>query len=186
MDDERIIQLYWSREEAAVEETSQKYGGLCKMIANNLLHNLEDTQECVNDVYHALWNSIPPQRPKKLAPFIARIARNLAMKRLTYRNAAKRSMVTVPYEEMEACIDTVASAEDRLQGKVLTDVLERFLDTLDPQSRDMFLRRYWFFDSISQIAVGFGFSQSKVKSQLFRIRNKLKVFLAEEADIYVR
>lgn len=186
VNDERIIELYWSRSEQAIAETDKKYGTMCRKIAGNLLRSDEDAEECVNDTYNGLWDAIPPARPQKLSSFIAKITRNLAMKRLTYRNAVKRALLTVSFEELEACIPAADSPEQVLHGKELTQALERFLDTLDRESRNMFLRRYWFFDSIEEIAKGFGVSQSKVKSQLFRVRNKLKLFLAEEVDIRVR
>ena len=185
MDDSRIIELFWSRSEQAIDEVDRKYGSLCRRIAGNLLHNAEDTQECVNDTYHSLWNAIPPRRPDPLAAFIAKITRNLAMKRLTHRNAAKRAALTVSFVELSECIPSGQSPEQVLEMQELSRVIDRFLDTLDPDSRNMFLRRYWFFDSIAQIAAGFGVSQSKVKMRLFRVRNELKEYLAREADIYV-
>lgn len=184
MDDDRIIELFWKRSEQAISATDVKYGGMCRSLAMNLLRSQEDAQECVNDTYHGLWNSIPPARPEKLASYIAKITRNLAMKRLTYRNAAKRAVVTVSFEELNECISAGHSMEEILEGKELTQLLERFLDTLDRDSRNMFLRRYWFFDSIREIARGFGVSEGKVKTRLFRIRQQLKQYL-EEAQIYV-
>ena len=186
MDDEKIIDLYWARSEQAIYETDQKYGAMCRRLAGNLLRNDEDAAECVNDTYHGLWETIPPVRPQRLSAYIAKITRNLAMKRLTYRNAEKRTAVTVSFEELEECIPAAQTPERRLEGRVLTDALERFLDTLDRESRQIFLRRYWFFDSVDQIAEKLGVSQSKVKTRLFRTRNKLKVFLEKEAGILVR
>lgn len=184
MDDDQIIELFWQRSEQAIEMATKKYGPMCRSIARNLLHSDEDAEECVNDTWHGLWESIPPERPEILPPFIARITRNLAMKKLSYRNAAKRAAVTVPFEELNGCIAGGPTPEEVLDARELTRLLDAFLDTLDGDSRAMFLRRYWFFDSVAQIARGFGVSQSKVKSQLFRIRNKLKTYL-EEAQIYV-
>lgn len=184
MDDNQIIELFWQRSEQAVSAVTEKYGAMCHGIAVNLLRDHEDAEECVNDTWHALWETIPPERPRVLPPFIARITRNLAMKRLTYHNAAKRAVLTVPFEELNGCIAGGPTPEEILDERELTRLLSSFLDTLDRDSRAMFLRRYWFFDSISRIAKGFGVSQSKVKSQLFRIRNRLKVYL-EEADYYV-
>lgn len=184
MDDNRIIELFWLRSEQAISAADAKYGRMCRQLAMNLLRSEEDAQECVNDTYHGLWNSIPPERPEKLSSYVAKITRNLAMKRLTYRNAAKRAVVTVSFEELNECICTGHSMEEILEEKELTQLLEQFLDTLDRDSRNMFLRRYWFFDSIREIARGFGVSEGKVKTRLFRIRQQLKQYL-EEAQIYV-
>ena len=186
MDDKTIVDLYWSRSEQAIHETDRKYGAMCRRLAGNLLVNDEDAEECINDTYHCLWNTIPPAQPNILSAYIAKITRNLAMKQLTYRNAEKRTAVTVSFDELEACIPAAQTPERILEGKVLTDALERFLDTLDWESRQIFLRRYWFFDSVDQIAEKLGVSQSKVKTRLFRTRNKLKVFLEKEVGIHVR
>lgn len=186
MDDKAIIELFWQRSENAIHIVDTKYGAMCRGIARNLLRCEEDAEECVNDTYHGLWNTIPPERPEKLPAFIAKITRNLAMKRLAYRNAAKRAAVIIPFEELNACISSDLHPEQIMEGKELSRILDEFLDTLEPDSRNMFLRRYWFFDSISQIAKGFGVSESKVKTRLFRVRNQLKEYLAREAQIYVR
>ena len=185
MDDSRIIELFWQRSEQAIAAAAGKYGAMCRGIAGNLLRNDEDAQECVNDTWQGLWDTIPPRRPDPLAAYIAKITRNLAMKRLTHRNAAKRTALVVSFEELNDCIPSGDSPEQILEGKELSRVIDSFLNTLDPDSRNMFLRRYWFFDSIAQIAAGFGVSQSKVKMRLYRIRNELKEYLAKEADIYV-
>lgn len=186
MDDKEIVELFLQRSETAIDAVSQRYGAMCRGIAMNLLRSQEDAEECVNDTWHALWNAIPPQEPEKLGPFIARITRNLAMKRLSHHGAQKRTAVTVSYEELSQCIPAGQTVEDILEQKELLQKLEKFLDTLDRDSRDLFLRRYWFMDSIAQIAEGFGMTQTRVTTRLYRIRNKLKDYLAKEADIYVR
>lgn len=185
MDDGRIIDLFWQRSEQAIDAVDGKYGAMCRGIAMNLLRSTEDAEECVNDAYHGLWNTIPPMRPEKLPSYIAKITRNLAMKRLTYRNAAKRAVVTVSFEELSGCIPDGKSMEAFLEGKDLSRIIDSFLDTLDEDSRNIFLRRYWFFDSIARIAQGFGMSQGAVKNRLYRTRKLLKDYLAKEADIYV-
>lgn len=185
MDDSRIIELLFQRSESALDAVQQKYGAMCRAIARNLLGSEEDAQECVNDALHGLWNAVPPQRPRKLGAFLAAIVRNLAMKRLSYQNAEKRSGVMLSYEELSQCIPDGHCAEEVLERMVLSDVLNRFLRTLDRDSRDLFLRRYWFCDSVSQIAKGFGISETRVTTKLYRIRKKLKEYLAKEAQIYV-
>lgn len=185
MDDKQILELFWQRSEQAIEAAARKFGPLCRGIAMNLLRNDEDAEECVSDTWHALWQTIPPERPEKLGAYTAAITRNLSMKRLTQRNAAKRAFLTVSFEELSECLPSQDSVERRLEGRELTRVLEEFLWTLDPESRNMFLRRYWFFDSIRDIARRFGATEGKVRTRLNRIRNQLKEYLAKEADIYV-
>ena len=185
MDDNRIVELFWQRSEDAVSAAEEAYGNLCRMIARNLLRNEEDVQECVNDTWHSLWNAIPPERPDKLLPFVARITRNLAMKRLTYHNAAKRQAVILSFDELDACIPDEKTVEQALEGKELSRLIDGFLDALDEESRNLFLRRYWFFDSVRQLSRSFGMSESKVKVKLFRMREALKQYLEREADIYV-
>lgn len=184
MDDSRILDLFWQRSESAIDSVNAKYGPMCRSIAMNLLRSEEDAEECVNDTYHGLWNTIPPERPEKLSPYIAKITRNLAMKRLTYRNAAKRAVLTVSFEELNECIPGGSEPEKILEERELTRLLEQFLSTLDRDSRNLFLRRYWFFDSVREIARGFGIPEGTVKTRLFRLRNQLKAYL-EEAQIYV-
>lgn len=186
LEDSQIIELFFQRSERAIDAAEEKYGALCRSVAWNLLGNEEDVQECVNDTWHSLWRVIPPQKPEKLASFIAKIVRNLAMKRLTYRNAEKRAVMTVSFEELSQCIPSANTVEDLLEARELVGLLDRFLNTLDADSRDMFLRRYWFFDSVREIARGFGISETKVTTKLYRIRNRLKAYLAEEGNIYVR
>ena len=150
-----------------------------------MLKNTEDAEECVNDVMLALWDAIPPARPQVLSAFIARITRNQVRNKLTYNNAQKRSReMTVSMEELEACLASPVDVEQELEGRELVHRIEEFLLTLDADSRNMFLRRYWFYDSVEQIATGFGVSESKVKSRLFRAREKLRVYLVQEEYIY--
>lgn len=185
MDDSEIIELFWQRSDEAIRAVAEKYGALCRGITNNLLRSVEDSQECVNDVWHSLWNAIPPERPKNLTAYIARVARNLAMKRLTYRTAAKRQAAFVSFEELDHCVSHPVTVEAVLEGKVLSQALDAFLDRLKPEDRNLFLRRYWFFDSTKVLADSFRMSESNVKIRLHRIRKKLKDYLEKEADIYV-
>ncbi len=185
MDDRAIIALFFQRSEDALTVTQEKYGKLCHTIAENLLHSREDAEECVNDTWHSLWNAIPPEQPENLCAYIARITRNLALKRLTYRNALKRRAVTVSFDELRECIPDYATPEAVLEGKELSRAIDAFLDTLDAESRNLFLRRYWFFDSTKTLSQSFHMSQSKVKVKLFRIRKQLKNFLEQEVGIYV-
>ena len=185
MDDSRIIELFWQRSDDAIDAAAEKYGKLCHMITGNLLRNDEDAEECVNDVWYNLWNAIPPERPKNLTAYIARIARNLAMKRLTHRTAFKRQAAEVSFEELNGCVPDPVTPESVLERKALARAVDGFLDTLQPEDRNLFLRRYWFFDSIKTLADTFRISESNVKIKLHRIRKKLKDYLEKEADIYV-
>lgn len=185
MEDEKIIELFFARSEQAIACVRERYGDLCRHIAANILPDPEDVDECVSDTYMALWNAIPPARPQKLRPFVARIARNQAGNKLAYNSAGKRGReMTVSLDELEPWLASARDVEGELDGKELTCAIERFLLTLDADSRNVFLRRYWFYDSIKQIAEGFGASESWVKSRLLRTRSKLRIYLIEEGYIY--
>ena len=185
MEDKKIIELFFARSERAIECVRERYGDLCRHIASNMLSDPEDVEECLSDTYLALWNAIPPAQPQKLRPFVARIARNQAGNKLAYNSARKRGReVTVPLEELEPWLASSRDVEGELDGKELTRAIERFLLTLDADSRNVFLRRYWFYDSVEQIAEGYGTTESWVKSRLLRTRSKLRIYLIKEGYIY--
>ena len=180
MEDQQIIQFFWDRNEQAIQETESKYGRKLYNVAYRILETYEDSQECVNDTYLAAWNAIPPQRPEYLFAFLAKICRNLCFGRLDWMNAAKRKAEVITLtREMELCIPD--RQQDRLiEGKELGEVLNRFLGTISRENRMIFLRRYWFADSVGEIAERYGMTQSKVKTSLHRTRIKLSAFLAKE------
>lgn len=181
MNDSEIIALYWQRSETAVKETEKKYGKLCRHIAMNILQNSEDAEECVNDTYLGAWNSIPPQRPTVLSAYLCRIARNCALNKYHYNNSKKRSaQVEISLTELENCILKAPDIAQACETEQLAKALSCFLRTLSYESRNVFMRKYWFFDSVSDIANRFLISESKVKSILFRTRGKLKEFLMKE------
>ncbi len=184
MDDTRIIELYFERSEDAIKETEAKYGRLCSRIAKNILGTNEDTEECVNDTYLSLWNTIPPQHPENLTAFISRIVRNLAFKKHEYNSAKKRSSVhLVSLSELEEILPDAhigAGTSDEDIGRAISSFLLGEKET----ARDVFIRKYWFFDSVADIAERYSFSESKVKSMLFQTRLKLKIYLKKEG-IYV-
>lgn len=186
MEDCRIIELYWQRNEAALAETQKKYGQYCYAIANSILHNNEDAEESVNDTYIGAWNAIPPHRPAVLSTFLGKITRRLSLKRLRYRAAGKRGggEVIAVLDEYEKCIPYGQSIDERIEAKELTNIINAFLESLPAEERRVFLCRYWYFDSISDIASRFGFSQSKVKIMLKRTRDKLLLRLRKE-DIFI-
>lgn len=181
MDDNRIIELYWERNEEAIKETSLKYGGLCIYIAKNILSSYEDREECVNDTYYALWNAIPSEHPNIFSAFISRITRNLALKKYEYISAAKRNPSAITsLDELGDCISGKDSVESEIESKHIVNTISKFLWRQGEEKRNIFIRRYWYFDSIETICKKTGFSQSKVKSILYEMRLKLRKYLESE------
>lgn len=182
LEDSKIIDLYWARKEQALAETDAKYGNYCRTIARNILRNFEDTEECVSDTWLHAWNSMPPQRPGILSAFLGRITRNLSFDRCKYQQAAKRGGGTLPLalDELGECIPASGRVEHALEQKELAATIDRFLRTLPEKDCNLFLRRYWYVDSISVIADRYGMKENTVKSILFRTREKLRKFLGEE------
>ncbi len=180
MEDHAIIELYFKREESAIAQTAEKYGRLCHHIAARILNDHGDAAECVNDTYLALWQAIPPARPGILRAFVARIARNQALSRLRHATAAKRTPeALLSLDELEDILpDTAgfAEREDREVGQWISE----FLAGEPEEVRNLFLRKYWFLDSIDTLCRKFGYSESKIKSLLFRTRNKLRHYLSEK------
>lgn len=184
MEDEKIIELYWQRDEEALKQTNQKYGAFCFYIAHNILKNEEDSKECVNDTWFKTWTVIPPKKPEFLQAFLGKITRNLSLDRYRRSHARKRGggMMDVIYDELEECI--AGSGEDaQTDSIVITDAVSRFLKEISHDARIIFVRRYWYADSVDQIVQRYGMSESKVKSSLMRSRNKLRTFLEREGII---
>ena len=180
MTDQEIIDLYWEREEQAIRETDKAYGHKLYSLSWRILRSEEDAEENVSDTYMKAWNTIPPQRPVYFFAYLAKICRNFALGRLDWMNAAKRKAIIVSItEEMVNCIPDPSNRLDS-QEEDLGDALNRFLAMLSKESRVIFLRRYWFADSIEEIAIRYHISQSKVKTRLYRTRNQLRVFLEKE------
>ena len=181
MEDDKIIELFLARAEAAISETAIKYGKLCYRIANNILAIHEDSEECVNDTYLALWNNIPPKRPDYFSAFTGRITRNFALKRHEYYTAKKRNPEAVcSLEELGECVSGAASVESELENKRIEELINGFLWKQDKEKRDVFILRYWYFESLDSICGRTGFSQGKVKSMLFNLRKKLRACLESE------
>lgn len=182
MDDDDIIALYWARSEQAIKETALKYGRYCYAIAYRILENGEDATECVNDTYLQAWNSMPPHRPAVFPTFLGKLARRTALHKWRYQNAEKRGGGEVAFalEELEDCIPTQGSVHEELEALELTTYINAFLRALPETERHVFVCRYWYLDPIADICTQFGFSQSKVKSMLYRIRKKLLVYLKKE------
>lgn len=178
MDDSQIIELYFERSEDAIKKTKIKYGNFCFRIAQNILKSKEDAEECENDAYLRAWNSISPRKPAVLKSYLGKIVRNLALQRYEYYSAKKRNAeLEIAFSELEECVVGSRSVEGQYDAGDLGRAVSRFLHTIDREPRILFVRRYWFTDSVKEIAARFGISESKVKSSLFRTRNKLKVYL---------
>jgi RNA polymerase sigma-70 factor (ECF subfamily) len=182
MDDQQIIDLYWARSENAISETAEKYGKYCHTIAYHILHNDEDSEECVNDTYLRAWEAMPPQRPHRLSAFLGKITRNLSLDRYKRLAAEKRGSGQVPLalDELLDCVPTGDSAEKTADDLALTESLNRFLGTLSVDARRIFLRRYWYLTPVKEIAAEASISESKVKMSLLRSRKELKKFLEKE------
>ncbi len=180
MDDQKIIDLYFDRNEQAITETDVKYGKLCHSIAYNILSNREDTEECVNDTYIGVWNAIPPTRPNNFMAFVCRIARNLSLKRLEFLKREKRSAdVILSLDELSAVLPDERYAPD-VSDEDVGRLISQFLRTQKEDVRNVFIRKYYFFDSVKEIAERYSFTESKVKNMLFYTRNKLKDYLIKE------
>lgn len=180
MTDSQIIALFWERNEDAIRETDRAYGRRLFNISDKLLHSAEDAEESVSDTYLKTWETIPPQRPVCFFAYLAKLCRNFSLARIQWQSAAKRSaQIVVLTREMEECIPD-QSHQRKLEGAELGQLLNAFLERISQENRLIFLRRYWYADTIEEIAVRYCFSQSKVKTQLHRTRRKLQQFLEQE------
>ena len=181
MDDSKIIELFFERSEQAIIELSNKYGAICSKVADNILNNRLDSEECVNDAYLGVWNTIPPQRPNPLLSYVCRIVRNLALKKYHENTAKKRnSYYDAALDEIADCIPAAFSVEDEIMAKEAAGVIDDYLETLDQQSRIMFIRRYWYADSIEEIAALFHKSKHYISVRLSRIRKALRQYLGKK------
>lgn len=181
MEDNRIVELYWQRNEQAIAETSRKYGAYCMKISMNILNSHSDSEECVNDAYTQTWKAIPPHRPAVLASFIGKITRNIAINRYNANHTNKRAVgeFALSLDELDDCVSTGSTVEGQLEAGVIGKRISDFLRTQPEEVRKIFVCRYFHCDSIADIAALFKMSQSKVKSILHRTRKKLKIYLEE-------
>ena len=180
MEDQKIVDLYWNRDEDAILHTQRKYGGLCQTIANNILGNPQDAEECVNDAYLKVWNSIPPERPESLLGFLSRVVRNISLDKCRFNRAEKRSRgADIMFSELEECLsDESLAALNEDEG--IVDAINRFLKTLDQENRILFVRRYYYMDSNEMLAKTFRMNDNTIRQRLFRMRENLKKFLEKE------
>ena len=182
MEDKDIIRLYFERSEKAISETALKYGALLSGIAFGILRSREDAEECVSDTYKKAWDSIPPGEPKRLSAYLGKITRNLSLNRYSQLTAQKRGGGSrdVALEELEECIPAEGDVQRQVEDAELAELINGFLDRLNRESRIIFMRRYWYFCTVSEIAADMHASESKVKMSLLRTRKKLKQYLEKQ------
>lgn len=182
MEDERIVALYWAREEQALQETSKKFGAYCRKIAMNLLGSLRDAEECENDTWLAAWNSMPQNRPARLAPYLGRITRNLALDLLDRNNAQKRGggQAEPLLDELQDCLPAPGGVEHQADAAETARLIGAFLRQCPAQTRNIFIRRYWYGDATADIAARYRLGESKVRVTLHRTRSRLKAYLEKE------
>lgn len=182
MDDSRIVDLYWQRNEQAIKETADKYGGYCMKISQNILSDFSDSEENVNDTYLQAWKSIPPNRPKSLKAFLGKLSRNLALNKYKAKHTRKRGAgeFAVSLDELSICTPSGITVEDELEIAALGKSINSFLYAQKTNVRNVFICRYFYCDSIEDISNRFGYSQSKIKSMLMRARTRLRLHLEKE------
>lgn len=184
MDDSKIIEIFFERSEQAITELSAKYGAICLHVAENILGNRQDAEECVADAYLAVWNTIPPQRPELLRSYILRIVRNLSLKKYHENTAQKRnSHYDIALEEIQDCFSSPSSVDKEIEAEQIARVIDRFLEGLDRPDRIMFVRRYWYGDSMGDLAGLLHKSRHYISVRLSRLRKSLKQFLTEEGVV---
>ena len=181
MEDNDIIQLFFNRDETAIKETSVKYGNYCSSIAKNILKNCEDAEECVNDTYLKAWNVIPPNKPTVLKAFLGRITRNISFNLYKKMNTDKRGngQISIILDELAECISDEANPYQEVETKELIKAINSFLEKISQEKRVIFIRRYWYSDSIRDIAQRCGISEDSVSVSLNRLRKRLRNYLIE-------
>lgn len=182
MEDNQIVELYWQKNTDAISESTNKYGAYCFAIAENILHNAEDSEECVNDTWLHAWNTIPPERPNVFRMFLAKITRNLSFNRFNARNAEKRGggEITLVLDELRECVAGGGDVEAAYETTELEQCICRFVRTLPERDRNIFVRRYFFTDPMSAIAERYSLTINNVTVVLSRTRRKLKTELMRE------
>lgn len=182
MEDSEIIELFQQRSEQSISELSKKYGRICRAVAQNILGDFTDAEECLNDAYMQVWNSIPPAKPDSLPAFAAKITKNLALMRVRFLHAKKRGGGEKPlsFEELDDLVSNESSVESAVERKELLNVINTFLKKLPDEKQRLFVRRYWGYCSISELAAEFGMSEGNVAMTLGRIRKKLKDYLIKK------
>ena len=182
MPDESIIELYWQRDEAAIKETETKYGAYLTKVAMNILADREDSEESVNDTYLAAWNSMPPQKPSVLSTYLSKLTRRISISIYRKRTSKKRigGEFALSMDEMDDVFSGQAQPEKEMEAKLLGELINQFLRTLSGEERRTFIGRYYYMDSLKEVAAYCGMSEGKAKTMLFRTRVKLKEYLRKE------
>ncbi|MCD7824170.1 MAG: sigma-70 family RNA polymerase sigma factor [Oscillospiraceae bacterium] len=181
LEDSEIIERFNSRSEQAISETREKYGSACLMISRNILGNNLDAEECLSDALLALWNSIPPEKPNPLRAYLFRIVRNISIAKYHSNTAGKRnSFYDVALDELEECLAGAGTVEQEITARELSTLIDRFLGTLDEDSRMLFVRRYWYSDSVKELSERFGITENNLSVRLSRLRTKLRKYLQKE------
>ena len=182
MEDHQIVELYWQKNADAISETSNKYGGYCFAIADYILNNTEDSEECVNDTWHHVWNAIPPQKPNVLRMFLAKITRNLSVNRFKARNAEKRGggEILLVLDELADCLAGETDVEREYEGRELEQCIRRFVRGLPERDGNVFVRRYFFTEPVAAVAERYGLTENNVMVILSRTRKKLRLKLVKE------
>jgi|LGOV01.1.fsa_nt_gb RNA polymerase sigma-70 factor (ECF subfamily) len=184
MEDLQIIELYWSRDEAAISETDTKYGRLLHSIAKNILSKHEDAEETVSDTYSKAWDAMPPQRPKYLSAYLGRIARNLSINRWHKNRAQKRYYgVEVLLSELTHCVPDTQSVEQEIETEELAEAISRWLLSLSLDDRVLFMRRYWFGDALNDLAAECGTTPNKLAGRMYRLRQSLRKVIEREGIV---
>lgn len=185
IEDEKIIEMFFERSEQGIRELDIKYGTVCHNLSYHIVGSRQNAEECVNDAYLGVWNTIPPARPNPLLSYVLKIVRNISIKIYWRKEAAKRSgHYKIALEEIEGYIADQKTVEDEIEARELARIIEKFLDTLTLENRVIFMRRYWFADSYKDIAEFMGLSEKNISVRLTRIREKMKQYLIER-EVFV-
>ena len=182
MEDTAIVELYWARDQRAITESERSYGAYCRSIAKNILNLYEDAEECVNDTWMRSWNAMPPQRPSRLAAFFGKITRNLALDRWRQSHADRRGggQIPVALEELGDCVGRRSSVGEDLEAEDTARLISAFLRRKSKLDRQLFVRRYWYMETISELMFWSGLGENQIKSRLHRMRLQLGDYLSKE------
>lgn len=180
MEDNEIIGLFWKRDQSAISESNIKYGKMLKCISFNVVQNHEDSNECVNDTYMKVWDSIPPQKPNSLVAYLGRITRNISINRWYESHAQKRGGTNMIITELSDCIPSYNSVEKEMEASELSTVISKWLYSIDKDDRVLFLRRYWFGESLKSLAKECATTPNRLAGRMYRLREKLKLALEKE------
>ena len=181
MEDSEIVELYWRRDESAVSETEEKYGALCRSVAQNILKSAQDAEECVNDALHQAWTAIPPQRPDRLGAWLGKVTRNLALNAWKRDRTRKRQGgMTALLDELAECVPGPVTVERELERKELAAAIDSWLRGRSKEDRTLFLRRYWYGQRVEQVAAQAGCSPNRLAQKMYRLRRSLKQTLEKE------